>query len=114
STTADMNGNFTLKVPTSGTLRISRVGYVPINIDIDPKRTFYLITMESEDKVLEEVVVVGYGVQKKESVVGAISQVGGEDLVRSGNMNITNAIAGKLSGVTTIQRSGQPGSDNSA
>src|SRR5690606_4642339 len=40
--------------------------------------------------------------------------VGGEDLVRSGNMNITNAIAGKLSGVTTIQRSGQPGSDNSA
>lgn len=62
--------------------------------------------------MLEDVVVVGYGTQKKESVVGAISTVKGDALVESGMSNITGAIAGKLSGVMTIQTSGQPGQND--
>ena len=56
--------------------------------------------------------VVGYGVQRKESVVGAISQVDNKSLVNSGTANITNALTGKLSGVTSIQSSGQPGEND--
>lgn len=68
--------------------------------------------MENDNVLLQEVVVVGYGVQRKESVVGAISTVGGDDLVNSGITNITNAMSGKLSGVTTMQTSGQPGQND--
>lgn len=57
--------------------------------------------------------VVGYGTQKKESVVGAISQIDNQALVRSGVTNVTNAITGKLSGVLTVQQSGQPGANDS-
>lgn len=68
----------------------------------------------SESKIgIEEVVVVGYGTQKKESVVGAITQVNNQALMLSGTPNVTNAIAGKLSGVLTIQQSGEPGADDS-
>lgn len=112
-TSADLEGNFSLEVPSSGILRFSYMGYTPIDVQIDPKQLFYSIVMKDNEKQLEEVVVVGYGVQRKESVVGAISQVKGEDLVQSGMSNITGAISGKLSGVATIQKSGQPGSDNS-
>ncbi len=57
--------------------------------------------------------MVGYGVQKKESVVGAITQVDNVALMRSGSSNVTSAIAGKLSGVLTIQQSGEPGNNDS-
>lgn len=111
-TRTDVDGNFSLEVPLSGTLRISYVGYVSVDILIDPNRKNYQIVLRENDEALEEVVVVGYGVQKKESVVGAITQVKGDALVNSGISNITNTLSGKLSGVSTIQRSGQPGSDN--
>ena len=70
------------------------------------------VTLAEEAHKVEDVVIVGYGVQKKESVLGAISQVNNEQLVNSGTTNITNAITGKLSGVTTIQASGQPGNND--
>src|SRR5690606_8573697 len=60
---------------------------------------------------LDEVVVVAYGVQKKESVVGAISSVKGEDIAKSPTVNLTQALAGRLPGVTAVQGSGKPGSN---
>lgn len=72
-----------------------------------------MVKLAEEQTVLEEVVVVAYGVQKKESVVGSIAQVGGDDIVQSGVSNVTSAIAGKISGVSTIQTSGQPGKNDS-
>ena len=68
--------------------------------------------MEEDTEVLDEVVVVGYGAQKKESVVGAISQVSSKELLKSPAANISQAIAGKISGVITSQTSGAPGSDD--
>ena len=68
--------------------------------------------MDEDTEVLDEVVVVGYGAQKKESVVGAISQVSSKELLKSPAANISQAIAGKISGVITSQTSGAPGSDD--
>lgn len=108
----DVDGGFTLTVPEKGNLNVSCLGYETINIPIT-SQSVYKIVLRENAITLDDVVVVGYGVQKKESVVGAIAQVKGDALVDSGVSNITNAIAGKLSGVTTLQTSGQPG-DNDA
>lgn len=67
--------------------------------------------MTTEEQKIEEIVVVGYGVQKKESVVGAITQVNSQSLMQAGAATVTNAIAGKLSGVLTIQQRGEPGNN---
>lgn len=106
----DVDGKFILKVPSSNsTLVISFIGYQ--TVEIKPgKRSHISVELKEDSELLEEVVVVGYGVQEKESVVGAITQVGNKSLVQSGVSDVTAAIAGKLSGVLTMQQSGQPGS----
>ena len=107
----DLDGRFSMDVPAQGRLNVSCLGFETMIVSItDDVR--YVIRMKEDSMMLDDVVVVGYGVQKKESVVGAISQVKGESLVDAGVSNITNAIAGKLSGVTTIQSSGQPGQND--
>ncbi len=111
-TVTDIDGTFSLKVPEKGRLVISCVGFETLYVPLSASRSSYSIVLHEDSILLDDVVVVGYGVQKKESVVGAISQVGGETLVNSGLSNITNAMAGKLSGVTTLQSSGQPGQDD--
>lgn len=108
--TTDFDGKFNLKLPSeNAVLVVSYIGYKPMEIK-PGKRTSILIELAENSEMLSEVVVVGYGVQEKESVVGAIAQVGNKSLVQSGTSNVTNAIAGKLSGVLTMQQSGQPGS----
>ena len=108
---SDTGGQYTVTVPAGSVLEVSCIGFAP-----QEKRFaqggIWNISLEPDSEVLEDVVVVGYGTQKKESVVGAISQVGTEALTRSGTLNITNALAGKLSGVVTYQTSGQPGNDD--
>jgi len=112
-TTTDIDGNFTLNVPEgTKTLLVSFVGMVSKDVTIGTNNNFR-ITLAESTVGLEEVVVVGYGTQKKESVVGAITQVNNQSLMRSGTSNVTNAITGKLSGVLTIQQTGEPGASNS-
>ena len=111
-TMTDIDGRFSIEVPGSGRLLISCLGFENQKISLKPTQSNYSIILSENATLLDDVVVVGYGVQKKESVVGAISQVQGESLVNSGISNITNAISGKLSGVTTLQSSGQPGQND--
>lgn len=111
-TMTDIDGRFTINVPETGRLEISCLGFETVYLTLDASKDQYRVVMQESATLLDDVVVVGYGVQKKESVVGAISQVQGETLVNSGVSNITNALSGKLSGVTTIQSSGQPGADD--
>lgn len=112
-TITDTNGRFTLRIPSSAkTLTFNFVGLTPKEIPVGSS-TIYNVTLSENRIGMEEVVVVGYGTQKKESVVGAISQVNNSTLMRTGTSNITNAIAGKLSGVLTIQQTGEPGNDDS-
>lgn len=106
----DLDGNFKLSIPAKAgkTLIVSCIGFKTTSVSIG-QTTKFRIVLEEDMNLLADVVVVGYGTQKKESVVGAISTVKGDALVGSGISNITGAIAGKLSGVMTIQTSGQPG-----
>ena len=107
-TITDEQGNFTFSFPAGETLQVTCIGYVTVESRFT-RDSDWLVTMDEDAQMLEDVVVVGYGVQKKESVVGSISQVGAESLVNSGTTNITNALAGKLAGVLTFQSSGAPG-----
>jgi TonB-linked SusC/RagA family outer membrane protein len=112
-TVTNIDGEFNLSVPSDAkTLVFSFVGMKPNEVEIGTQTTFN-ITLQEETVGLDEVVVVGYGTQKKESVVGAISQIDNQALVRSGTTNVTNAISGKLSGVLTVQQTGQPGNNDS-
>ena len=108
----DVNGKFSITVTGQATLAFSFIGYTTQEVAATPG-TDLNIAMATELTVISEVVVVGYGTQKKESVVGAITQVSTKALVQSGTSNITNAIAGKLSGVLTIQQTGEPGASSS-
>ena len=112
-TIADFDGNFTIDVPLDAkTLLFSFVGMKPLEVSIGNKTTFNVI-LEEQTVGLEEVVAVGYGVQKKASVVGAITTTTSKELERSGGVNnIGMALTGKLAGVTTLQNSGQPGKED--
>lgn len=113
ATITNIDGAFSLEIPANAKkFTVSYVGYTAKEVQLD-NQTTYRVTLEEANVAISELVVVGYGAQKKESVVGAISQVSTDALVKSGAGSITNAIAGKLSGVLTIQQSGQPGQNNS-
>lgn len=107
----DDDGNFSFSFPAGETLTVSCIGYVTAERRFTRSGEWF-VTLDEDSEMLDDVVVVGYGTQKKESVVGSISQVGSEALVNSGTTNITNALAGKLSGVLTFQSSGTPGNND--
>lgn len=107
-TVTDHKGHFTFAAPLGTILQISFVGYAPEEKAIDAQ-TEWIITLQEDNNVIDDIVVVGYGVQKKESVIGAISQVKGDELVDSGTTNLKNALAGKVSGMSVISSSGAPG-----
>ena len=107
----DLDGKFSLNVASGSRLNISSIGFTPTIIKVGEAKD-YVIRLKEDSEMLQDVVVVGYGTQKKESVVGAISSVKGDALVGSGMTNITGAMAGKLSGVVTIQTTGQPGQND--
>lgn len=98
------------RVPADAILIFSYVGYTKQEIEAS-RRTVINVVMQEDNQVLDEVVVVGYGSQKKVTLTGAVSAISTKDLVQSPVANISNSLAGKLTGVTTIQNSGEPGSD---
>ena len=108
----DTKGHFQLSVPDNSILIVSFLGYNTEEISVGQSSLPLRIVLTDSATKIDDVVVVGYGVQRKESVVGAISQVDNKSLVNSGTANITNALTGKLSGVTSIQSSGQPGEND--
>ncbi len=111
-TITDLSGNFSIEVknPATDILVFSYVGYEELEIPIKSKATIN-VQMSDESKQLNELVVVGYGSQKKESVVGSISSISNKTLVSSPVSNISQSLAGKLAGVQIVQPSGEVGSD---
>jgi TonB-linked SusC/RagA family outer membrane protein len=111
-TSTDLQGRFSLSIPTQGEviLVFSFVGYETQEVVVG-NRTSLEVSMKVDAKSLDEVVVVAFGEQKKESVVSAISTVRPSEL-RVPSSNLTTAFAGRLSGVIAYQRSGEPGMDN--
>ena len=113
-TVTTVDGDYTLTAPRpNSTLVFSYIGYTSQEIPINNRNSIN-ITLASDDKMLNEVVVVGYGEQKKETVTGAVATVKGSDLVKSPAMNLTNSIAGRMPGVIATNASGEPGYDGAA
>ncbi|MDA3929830.1 MAG: TonB-dependent receptor [Prolixibacteraceae bacterium] len=111
-TVTDLDGNFSLKlIDKTGVLVFSFIGLETIEKDFQGNAHLKIV-MKSKGVDLDEIVAVGYGSQRRASVVGAISTVSTKDLVQSPTANLGNALAGRLPGLTTIQTSGQPGDDD--
>ncbi len=107
-TMTDEKGGFVFNVPSDATVQLSCIGYKPVEMSV-ARNLDWLITMVEESVALEGTVVVGYGVQRKENVVGAITQVKAEDLEKTGTTDITSALAGKVSGLLVYSQNGAPG-----
>lgn len=114
-TTTDLEGNYRLSVPeeiSEPVLVFSFVGYLSQEIPLG-NQSVVNMQLEEDIKSLEEVVVVGYGEQKKATITGSVSTVGGKEIAQTPVTNVSNGLAGRLSGVTAVTRSGEPGADGS-
>ncbi len=108
-TITDVDGKYSLKVPANAvSLSFSFIGMTSVEIKVGQNSVINAI-MKTETTGLDEVVVVGYGTQKRANVVGAVASVDGEKLQSIPAMNVSNAISGLIPGATVIQTTGEPG-----
>ncbi|GHT69072.1 SusC/RagA family TonB-linked outer membrane protein [Bacteroidia bacterium] len=107
-TVTDANGNFNLTAGTDAVLLISYLGFKTQEVAVG-NQTKIAVTLSEDFKTLDEVLVVGYGTQKKATLTGAVSQVKGGELITTKNENVVNMLTGKLAGVRSIQRTSEPG-----
>ncbi|MBO4842109.1 MAG: TonB-dependent receptor [Bacteroidales bacterium] len=108
-TSANLDGEFSLKVTPGAVLEVSCIGYVTRTVTVSNEPRLEII-LEDDTQMLDETVVVGYGVQKKSVVTASISKVDGDALNKVRASTVNDAIKGKVSGVQITQASGQPGS----
>lgn len=107
-TVTDIDGNFEISNAAPGSkIQVSFVGYTTKHLTAAPAKMS--IVLEPDDQILDETVVIGYGVQKKSNVTGAIASLKSEDFENSINTNAASALQGKVSGVQVVNNSGQPG-----
>lgn len=112
ATATDDQGQFTLEVPQAGILLLTRIGYQRTELQID-RSDQLTIEMMKQGENIDEVVVVAYGQQKKISVTGAVSSVGSDELKKTPTASLAVALAGRLPGLSAMQRGGgQPGRDD--
>lgn len=104
----DIDGNYTLEVPSNSTIVFSYIGYQSQEVPVGNQSTIN-ITLKDDTQKLEEVVVVGYGTQKKVTVTGSVASLKGEELKASPTTNLTNGMVGRMPGVIGFQRSDEPG-----
>ena len=107
-TVTDLDGNFTLNVKPGATIVITYIGYQKQEIAVGNQSNLN-VTMKTDDKSLDEVVVVGYGVQKKKLVTGATVQVKGDDIAKLNTTNVLGAMQSQSPGVQIVQSTGQAG-----
>ena len=112
-TVTDFNGNFSLSVQKAGTLVVSYIGYLAKEVAFNPGQTLN-ISIEEDATALDEVVVVGYGVQKKSDVTGSVTSINKDRLSKLPVTNVLQAVQGAAAGVTISQGSSIPGDAPSA
>ena len=114
-TMTDDNGNYSISGLKKGDVLIfSSLGLGEQQFDCDGSLSKLNVTMVEDATFLEETIVVGYGVQKKSSMTSAVSAMKGEELLKAPATNVSQLIAGKLSGVSSVQESGEPGLDQAS
>ena len=104
----DIDGNYTLEVPSKSTIVFSYIGYQAQEVPVGNQSTIN-VTLKEDAQKLEEVVVVGYGTQKKVTVTGSVASVSGEELKASPTTNLSNGMVGRMPGVIGFQKSDEPG-----
>ena len=112
-TVTDVDGNFKITVADAAKARlvVSYIGYETQEVPLQGKKSVKIVLQETFNE-LEEVTVVAYGVQKKETLTGAISSVKTDALLQSPNSSVANSLAGKITGLSSVQSSGQPGAED--
>ena len=107
----DANGKFSLILDADQvTLVCSYIGFATQEVNVNGPVVH--VTLQESNSQLNEVIVVGYGTQKKANVIGSVAQITSDDLKQAPTMNITNMLAGRLPGITSLQQSGRPGADD--
>lgn len=109
-TITNIDGEFTLEVPANAILQVSYIGYIPQEIAVGNQSNLK-VNLREETQNIDEVVVVGYGVQKKQNLVGAVTTLQGGEIAKTAAFDVTNAISGRLPGASVTQGSGEPGKD---
>lgn len=106
-TITDIDGKFSLEVPDKAQLQVSYIGYLTQDITVGNK-TSLDIQLAEDTQNLEEVVVVGYGVQKKTSISGSIATIAQEDIKKSSTSNLSESLVGRMPGLIAVNESGNP------
>src|SRR5215204_4828831 len=112
ATQTNADGQFTINAPSNGTLVFTSVGFNTQEVSIGGRSTINIL-LQASNQQMNEVVVVGYGTQRKATVTGSVAMVRGSELDKSPAANLSNSLAGRLPGVTALQRTGEPGFDGS-
>lgn len=107
----DIDGNFTISVPSDATLTFTYVGFKAQDVAVNGQTTLNVVLQEDME-TLEEVVVVGYGVQKKANLTGAVTSIKSDELLKAKSANSTNALVGQMPGLISKQATGEPGADD--
>ena len=110
-TVTDNDGAYQLAVPSNATLVYSCIGYKTLEVQPGTKSTLDII-LEDDIDLIDEVVVVGYGTQSKLTLAGSVTSTSGTELVKNSSVNLSQGLAGRLSGVIVNNRSGEPGRDD--
>ncbi len=109
-TISDLDGKFTINAPDNAILQISYIGFISKEIPVD-SRSSITVSLVEKTSELDEIVVVGYGMQKRLNIAGSVSSIKANDIIKTPVSTVSNALAGKLPGLITLQSSGLPGSD---
>ena len=108
-TVTDFNGVFSLDIPDGNTLVVSYVGYKTYTVTVSSKISIYNVRLEEDSELLEDVVVIGYGTQRRSDVTGSISSVSTEEIQDFSAKSLAESLSGLASGVTITKGSGAPG-----
>lgn len=110
-TVTDIDGNFTLQVPANAQIVVNYIGMKPATQSVGGRRELNFILQDDVNQ-LQDVVVVGYGTQKRGSITGSVAAVKGDEMIRTKNENPQNMLTGRVAGVRVWQKSSEPGSYN--
>ena len=108
----DLDGRFTVMAAKDATLTVSFIGYTTREVPVGTQTDIRIVLAENVQSI-DDVVVVGFGTQKKETVTGAIGQLSGKELMRSPVTNISNALVGRIAGMAAVQKTGEAGFEES-
>lgn len=107
-TITDLDGKFLIDIPEKSTIQITYIGFETQEIEIAGKSKLQ-ITLQGDSKILDEVVVVGYGVQKKTTISGSVSSIKANDITKASSSNVSDALVGRMPGLIAVNESGKPG-----